>query len=147
MALYFDDVEVGATYSGPSRTITEADVVGFAQLTGDWNPIHTDVEFAKASPYGERLAHGLLGLSFAIGLLDRTGIFSGSTIANLGIEEWKFVGPIKIGDTITFRLTIIDKRLASDGERGIVHRRFEIINQRGQVVQTGRSPVMVKIRP
>jgi len=84
MPRYFEDWSVGDSITTPARTITEGDVVQFAQLTGDWNPIHTDVEFAKTTPYGQRLAHGLLGLSFAIGLLDRTGAFSGSVIANLG---------------------------------------------------------------
>ena len=147
MPKYFDDLAVGETFTTPARTVTETDVVQFAQLTGDWNPIHTDAEFAKASPYGERLAHGMLGLSFAIGLLDRTGVFSGSAIANLGVEEWRFTGPIKLGDTIRVVVTVTDLRLASDGTRGICGRSFEVRNQRGEVVQEGRSPVMLKRRP
>ena len=147
MPKYFDDCAVGDVIETPARTITETDVVQFAQLTGDWNPIHTDVEFANASPYGERLAHGLLGLSVAIGLLDRTGTFSGSAIANLGVDEWRFKGPIRIGDTIRCVVTITDARPASDGTRGIVGRRFELRNQRGEVVQEGRSAIMLKRRP
>ncbi len=146
MPKYFDDCAVGDRIVTAARTITETDVVQFAQLTGDWNPIHTDVEFARASPYGERLAHGLLGLSVAVGLLDRTGTFSGSAIANLGVEDWRFKGPIKIGDTLRCVVTITDVRPASDGSRGIVGRRFELLNQRDEVVQEGRSPVLLKRR-
>jgi acyl dehydratase len=147
MPRYFEDWAVGDQVTTPARTITETDVVQFAQLTGDWNPIHTDAEFAKASPYGERLAHGLLGLAFAIGLLDRTGVFSGSAIANLGVEEWRFTAPVKIGDTLRVVMTIADVRLSSDGKRGIVGRRFEVRNQRDEIVQEGRSPIMLRRRP
>ena len=146
MTKYFDDLVPGEEIRTAARTITETDVVQFAQLTGDWNPIHTDVEFAKASPFGERLAHGLLGMSFAIGLLDRTGVFSGSAIANLGVEEWRFKAPIRIGDTIHLVVTITDARLASDGSRGIVGRRFALYNQHDELVQEGRIPIMVRRR-
>jgi acyl dehydratase len=147
MPRYFEDWAIGDHVTTPARTITETDIVQFAQLTGDWNPIHTDAEFAQASPYGERLAHGLLALTFAIGLLDRTGVFSGSAIANLGIEEWRFTGPVKIGDTLHVVMTIADVRLTSDGKRGIVGRRFEVRNQRDEIVQEGRSPIMLRRRP
>ena len=147
MPKFFEDLVVGERIVTPARTITEADVVAFAQLTGDWNPIHTDVEFAKTTPYGQRLAHGLLGLSYAVGLLDRTGAFSGSVIANLGIDEWKYPKPLFIGDTIRVIVTVTETRLASDGKRGIVGRTFTVLNQRDEVVQEGRSPVMVRLRP
>lgn len=147
MPKFFEDLLAGDRIVTPGRTITEADVVAFAQLTGDWNPIHTDVEFAKTTPYGQRLAHGLLGLSYALGLLDRTGAFSGSVIANLGIEEWKYPKPIFIGDTIRVVVTVTETRLTSDGKRGIVGRTFTVLNQRDEVVQEGRSPVMVRLRP
>jgi acyl dehydratase len=147
MLRYFEDFNVDDEFTGPARTITEGDIVNFAALTGDWNPIHTDVEFAKASPYGERIAHGMLGLSFTIGLLDRTGIFSGSAIANLGIQEWTFTAPIYIGDTIHFRMKITEKRLTSDGKRGVIGRSFEVLNQRDEVVQRGSSPLMIRVRP
>jgi acyl dehydratase len=143
---YFDDLHVGERIVTPARTITETDVVQFAQLTGDWNPIHTDAEFARASPYGERLAHGVLGLAIAIGLLDRTGTFSGSAIANLGFEEWRFTAPIKLGDTVRAIVTITDLRPTSDGTRGIAGRAFELRNQRDEVVQAGRSAIMLKRR-
>lgn len=147
MPRFFEDLHAGDEIATPSRTVTESDVVQFAQLTGDWNPIHTDAEFAKASPFGERLAHGLLGMAFAIGLLDRTGAFSGSAIANLGVEDWRFHAPIRIGDTIRAVVTITDLRLASDGKRGIAGRRFALYNQRDELVQEGGIPIMLKRRP
>ena len=147
MPRFYEDLTVGEQIVTPARTITEADVVQFAQLTADWNPIHTDVEFAKTTPYKQRLAHGLLGLSYAVGLLDRTGVFSGSVIANLGIEEWKYPKPLFIGDTIHAVVTITEKRLTSDGKRGIVGRMFAVLNQHDEIVQEGRSPVMIRLRP
>ena len=147
MPRYFEDLAVGDEIVTPARTITETDVVQFAQLTADWNPIHTDVEFAASTPYGERIAHGALGLAFAIGLLDRTGAFGGSVIANLGIEEWRYPKPILIGDTIRVVVTITEARLTSDGKRGIIGRRFRVLNQRDEVVQEGSSPVMIRRRP
>ena len=144
MPRYFEDLAVGDEIVTQGRTITETDVVQFAQLTGDWNPIHTDVEFAKSTAYGERIAHGALGLAFAIGLLDRTGAFSGSVIANLGIEEWRYPKPILIADTIRVVVTITEARLTSDGKRGIIGRRFRVLNQRDEVVQEGSSPVMIR---
>ncbi|MBV8749890.1 MAG: MaoC family dehydratase N-terminal domain-containing protein [Candidatus Eremiobacteraeota bacterium] len=147
MPRFYEDLAVGDEITTPARTITETDVVQFAQLTGDWNPIHTDAEFAKNTVYGQRLAHGLLGLAFAVGLLDRTGAFSGSVIANLGIVDWKYPKPLFIGDTIRVAVTITEKRLTSDGKRGIVGRRFTVRNQRDEVVQEGSSPVMIRLRP
>jgi acyl dehydratase len=147
MPKFFDDLALGEEIRTPARTVTETDVVQFAQLTGDWNPIHTDVEFAKRSPFGERLAHGLLGMAFAVGLLDRTGTFSGSAIANLGVEEWRFHKPIAIGDTIRLIVTITELRATSDGTRGIAGRRFALYNQRDELVQEGRIPIMLRRSP
>jgi acyl dehydratase len=147
MPKYLEDLQVGDRIETPARTVTETDVVQFAQLTGDWNPIHTDAEFARRSPFGARLAHGLLGMAFAIGLLDRTATFSGSAVANLGVEEWRFVHPIVIGDTIRLVVTITDVRPTSDGTRGVVGRQFWLYNQRDELVQEGRIPIMVRRRP
>jgi acyl dehydratase len=145
-AKFLEDLHSGDVFHGPARTITESDVIGFAGLSGDFNPIHTDVEFAKESPYGRRVVYGLLGLSIMTGLLDRTGLFSGSAIAMLGIRDWTFSGPIFIGDTIRFRLTIEDVRRTSSGDRGVVKRFFEILNQRDEVVQRGYIDLMVRAR-
>jgi acyl dehydratase len=145
-AKFLEDLQPGNTFSGPARTITESDVVAFAGLSGDFNPIHTDVEFSKDTPYGQRVVYGLLVLSMMTGLLDRTGLFSGSAIAMLGIRDWQFVAPVFIGDTIRFRLTITDVRRTSRGDRGVVGRFFEVLKQDDTVVQQGHIDVMVRAR-
>jgi acyl dehydratase len=143
---YLEDLTAGDVFTSAARTITESDVVAFAGLSGDFNPIHTDVEFAKETPYGQRVVYGLLGLSMLTGLLDRTGLFSGSAIAMLGIRDWTFTAPLFIGDTIRFRLTIIDVRRARSGDRGVVQRYFELINQHDEVVQKGHIDILVRAR-
>jgi acyl dehydratase len=143
--LFLEDVATGQVYESTGRTITEADVVAFAGVSGDWNQIHTNVEYARDTPYGQRVVYGLLTLSVLTGLLDRTGLFSGSTIAMLGIE-WTFAAPVFIGDTLSFRLTITGVRRTRAGDRGIVQRRFELFNQRGETVGHGRLDAVVRAR-
>lgn len=143
---FLEDLQPGDRFTGPARTITETDVVAFAGLSGDFNPIHTDVQFANNTPYGQRVVYGLLIVSMMTGLLDRTGLFSGSAIAMLGIRDWLFVAPVFIGDTIRYRLTITDVRRTSRGDRGVVGRYFEVLNQDGTVVQAGHIDVMVRAR-
>lgn len=145
--LYFEDLEVGTTYSSPRRTITEADVTAFAGLSGDFNPLHTDAIFAAETPFGRRIAHGLLGLSIATGLLSRLGIFDGTVIAFLEIRNWKFRAPIFFGDSIQVEMSVIDKRETSKADRGIVTRAIRILNQSRTVVQEGETVLMMKRRP
>lgn len=145
---YLDDLVAGQRFVSAGRTVTESDLVAFAGLSGDFNPIHTDAEFAKGSVYGQRVVFGLLGLSIATGLLDRLGVFSGSAIAMLGINDWTFTAPVFIGDTLHLELTMLGVRpSASKLDRGIVERQFELQNQHGVVVQTGRIDVLVRRRP
>src|SRR5271163_810835 len=106
--LSWDEFKLGQIFESGTRTITEADITAFAALSGDWNPLHCDAEFAKSTPFGQRIAHGLLGLTVASGLGDREGILEGTLIAFLGME-WNFKGPIFIGDTIRQRRTVIEK--------------------------------------
>jgi acyl dehydratase len=142
---YLDDLEAGQVFETPARTITEADVVAFAGLSGDFNPIHTDAEFARGTAYGQRVVYGLLTLSVVTGLLDRTRVFSGSAIAMLGINDWTFRAPVFIGDTVRLRLTIESvRRTRSDPRRGVVRRLFQVLNQRGELVQEGHIGVLVR---
>ena len=101
---YFEDIRVGEEYTSPGRTVTEADIVIFAGLSGDYNVLHTDAEHMKSSIFSERIAHGLLGLSIQQGLLGRVMPPSGAE--QLGALKWKFKGPIRIGDTIQVRSRI-----------------------------------------
>ena len=146
MALYYEDLTEGQTFTSPARTVTETDLVSFAMLSGDWNPIHTNQEFAQETYYGKRVVHGVFGISMMTGLLDRTGLFDGSAIAMLGIRDWTFKGPIFVGDTIHFEMEIVSKRLTSKEDRGIVDRQFRLINQRGETVQEGNIAIMLRLK-
>jgi acyl dehydratase len=142
---YFEDIQVGAEHLSPGRTVTEADIVAFAGLSGDYNVLHTDAEFMRGSIYGERIAHGLLGLAIQSGLGTRAMARPFATIAFLGVR-WRFKGPIKIGDTIKVRVKVTDKRETSKPDRGIVVLQRSVVNQRGEVVQEGETDIMVERR-
>ncbi|MFQ5520062.1 MAG: MaoC/PaaZ C-terminal domain-containing protein [Candidatus Methylomirabilia bacterium] len=141
---HFEEIEVGEEYLSPGRTVTEADIVIFAGLSGDYNVLHTDAEFMKSSIFGERIAHGLLGLAIQSGLLTRA-MRPFATLAFLGLR-WKFKGPIKIGDTIKVRAKVIAKRETSKPDRGAITLERQVINQRGEVVQEGETDLMVARR-
>jgi acyl dehydratase len=147
VALYYDDLEVGQVFTTPARTVTETDLVSFAMLTGDWNQIHTDKEFAKGTMYGQPVVHGLFGLVMMTGLLERSGLFSGSAMAMLDVRDWTFTAPIFVGDTLHASIEIVSKRLTSKGDRGIVDRRFSLVNQRGEVAQVGNLGLMIRLAP
>ena len=104
--LTYDELEMGQVFTSGARTITEADVVNFAGLSGDYNPIHVDAEFAKKSPMGQRIAHGLLSLTVASGLANQLGILEGTVIAMMKMEI-SFTTPVFFGDTIRLKLEII----------------------------------------
>jgi acyl dehydratase len=144
--LYLEDLYEGQIFESGGRTLTEADVVMFVGLSGDSNPLHTDEEFAKTTPYGTRIVPGLLGLSVAAGLMHRMGVFDGTALAALGIKNWVFKAPIHFGDTVRFRMTVTGVRRTSRGDRGVVERHFELLNQRSEVVQEGDLALMVKAR-
>jgi acyl dehydratase len=142
---YFDDIEAGEEYESPGRTVTEADIVIFAGLSGDYNVLHTDAEFMKRSIFGERIAHGLLGLAIQAGLFTRA-TQAYATLAFVGLR-WKFKGPIKIGDTITLRAKVIAKKATAKPDRGLITVARTIVNQRGEVVQEGETDLIVERRP
>ncbi len=142
---YFDDIEVGEEYESPGRTVTETDIVIFAGLSGDYNILHTDAEFMKQSIFGERIAHGLLGLSIQAGLFTRATL-PYATIALAGLR-WKFKGPIKIGDTIRLRARVSAKQETDKPERGVVTLERRVLNQRDEVVQEGETDLLVERRP
>lgn len=141
---HFEEIEVGEEYLSPGRTVTEADIVIFAGLSGDYNVLHTDAEFMKSSIFGERIAHGLLGLAIQSGLLTRA-MRPYATVAFLGLR-WKFKGPIKIGDTIKVRAKVIAKKETSKPARGIITLERQVINQKGEVVQEGETDLMIARR-
>ena len=143
-ALYFEDIEVGAEYESPGRTVTETDIVLFAGLSGDYNVLHTDAEHMKSSQFGERIAHGLLVLSMQEGLLGRV-MPDGAGLAHAAIA-WRFRGPIKIGDTIRVRARITAKDASAAPGRGIIKVERRVMNQRDEVVQEGETEHVIERR-
>lgn len=146
MPHYLEDLHAGQSFTTPGRTITEADVVSFAAWTNDNNQVHTDAEFAKGTRYGQRIVHGMLGASLCLGLIARTGVFEGSAVALLGIDGWRFLAPVFIGDTVTCTVEILSTRPTSSGRNGIVERQVTLRNQDGETVQSGRMDLMVLTR-
>ena len=142
---YFDEIQVGEEYESPGRTVTEADVVIFAGLSGDFNVLHTDAEFMKHSIFGERIAHGLLGLAIQSGLFTRA-TQAYATLAFVGLR-WKFKAPIKIDDTIRLRAKVVGKEETAKPDRGLVTVARTVLNQRGEVVQEGETDLMVERQP
>lgn len=151
MGLYWEEIPIGEEYAEISegRTVTEADIVGFATLTGDFNSIHVDANYCANSNFGQRIAHGLLGLSYVTGLGTRMPKLStaGTVIAFMSILNWKFKAPILIGDTIYNKCFFVEKREHKKDDRGIAIRRVQVVNQRGEVVQEGDNMLLVKRLP
>ncbi len=144
---YFEEFAVGQTYTSVGRTITEHDVMTFAGLSGDYNQIHTDAEFAKLTPYGQRIAHGLLGLAIASGLAMRTGILEGTVLAFREIEAWKFTKPVYIGDTLKVELEVLDTKPLPRLGGGMITIQVDMLNQRDESVMKGKWSVLVASKP
>jgi 3-hydroxybutyryl-CoA dehydratase len=141
--LCWEDFSVGQVFESGRRTVTEADVVAFAELSGDRNPLHLDEEFARGTPFKRRIAHGLLGLSIASGLGEQEGILSGTIVAFLGME-WAFKAPIFIGDTIRQRRVVVEKREVEQKDRGLLRWSVQVLNQDDRVVQEGVRTLLVR---
>ena len=144
--LYFEEMEVGSRIVSPGRTVTEADIVAFCGLSGDYNELHSNAEYAKQTLFGKRIAHGLLGLAIASGLAGRLGIMEGTAQAFMGLE-WKFKHPVFIGDTIHVRMSVKRKREIKRLGGGLVIADIAVVNQEEQVVQEGQWTVLIKSRP
>ncbi|MEA2226544.1 MAG: hypothetical protein QOF04_174 [Solirubrobacteraceae bacterium] len=146
MSLYFEDVEVGMRFESPSRTITEADIVNFAGVSGDFNPLHTDEVFAKGTIYGRRIAHGVLALSVVTGLRQRMGTFDGTLMGFLEIRSWRFRAPVFPGDTIRAITSVAELRETSKPDRGVMVQGIEVLNQDGDIVQDGEFVTLLRRR-
>lgn len=142
MERFYEDLQVGEEYESPARTITEADIVNFSAISGDWSPVHTDEEYCKRTPYKTRIAHGLLGLAAVEGLKQRIPAFADVRYMASLYWNYKFTGPILIGDTIRIRVEIASKRETKKPDRGIVVEYVTMLNQRGEVVQEGEHGLM-----
>jgi acyl dehydratase len=142
-ALYFEDLSVGQSWESSGRTITESDIVQFAGLTGDYDPLHMDHEFARESPYGRPIAHGLLGLSYLAGLGSTAPRVR--TLAFSAIEEWSFQRPLYVGDTVRAINSIVSLKRKRRRSGEVVWQR-RLVNQRGETVQQGRFITLVATR-
>ena len=145
--LYFEEFAAGQTITSPGRTITEADIVGFAALTGDWSSIHSDAVYAANHPLGQRVAHGLLGTSIAVSLAVRMGFLEDTLLAFREISDWKFSLPIFIGDSIHMRAAVTETKPVRRLGGGLVTLEVEILNQEDKIVQRGFWSVLVKGKP
>jgi len=141
--LTFDQFNLGDTFASQGRTVTEADVVSFAGLSGDFNPLHTDEEFAKTTPFGTRIAHGMLSAAMATGMANWTGVFEGTTLA-LMEQVIQYKGAVKFGDTIHLELTVAEKKETSKPDRGVVVFETRVCNQEGKAVIEGKWTLMMK---
>jgi acyl dehydratase len=153
--LHYEDLDVGQRWRTGGRTVTEADIVAFAGVSGDFNPIHVDAEHATTTRFGERIAHGALVLAIATGLRQQQNVFRGTLKAWLGMREWRFQAPVRIGDTIHVVTEIKERRETKDPAAGLVVQTIEVRNQRDEVVASGefvtlmerRTPALVEALP
>lgn len=144
--LYFEEFSVGLALETRGRTIAESDIVGFAGLSGDFNPMHTDETYAQSTQFGTRVAHGLLGLSIDSGLANQMGFLDGTVIAFTSLE-WKFRAPIFIGDTLRVQVKVTNLREMRQAGGGFVTFEVKIVNQDNVVTQKGEWTVLVAGRP
>jgi acyl dehydratase len=145
--LYFEEFSVGQKVVTVGRTLSENAIFDFAGLTGDYNQIHTDAEFAHSTPFGQRIAHGLLGLSIGVGLLMRTGVLEGTVLAFREINEWKFVKPFFIGDTLHAQFEVAEVKALPRIGAGAIIATVEILNQKDEVCQKGSLNLLVMLKP
>ncbi len=145
--LYWEEWEINAEFESSARTVTEADIVMFAGLSGDYNPLHIDEEFCKKTQFGTRIAHGPLVYAIAAGLLFQLHLYDDTLIAFLGFDSLKFTKPVKAGDTIHARIKVLEKRETSNAERGVMKRQLQVLNQRGEVVQDAIQAFLLKRKP
>ncbi len=139
---FFEEFEEGEEFQTVGRTITESDVLNFSGVSGDFNPLHLDEEFAKNSPFKTRVPHGLCIMSIATGLIDRLGVISCTALACLDIS-WKFFKPVLIGDSIGVVMKVLEKREGKKGDRGLITFEMAVRNQRKETVETGMWTLMM----
>jgi acyl dehydratase len=142
----WESFTVGDSVESERITVTEAHVVSWAGLTGDWVPLHVDAHYAATTTFGERVAHGPLTLALALGLITRTGIFGHAVVAWLGLDEVRLPMAVRFGDTIHVRADVVESRPTSKPERGLAVLAYTVLNQREDVVMTFRSSFLLRRR-
>ena len=144
---YWEDFKVGERLVTGRRTVEGGDVSRFAGLSGDFNPLHTDEVFATQTPFGARIAHGILTLAVSNGQQNLSGWFEGTALALLGLDRVRFTAPVKFGDTIHTEMTVKQSRESSKSDRGVVTFEVAVKNQRDEVVCTYETSVLMRRRP
>ena len=143
MGKLYDEFTPGQSWTTPGRTVTEADIIGFAGLTGDYNPLHVDEVFAAATGFGGRIAHGPMGIGMAFGLASRLDLIDGTAVALLGVQ-WDFRGPVRAGDTLHAAIAVREARPTRREDQGVVTLAFTILNQRQETVQDGVARLLMR---
>jgi len=146
MGRLYHEFVVGQRFETPARTIAEADIVAFAGLTGDYNPVHMDEVFARTTDFGGRIAHGPMGIGLAFGLASRLDLIDGTVIALLSVS-WDFKAPIRPGDTIKALIEVIETRPVKHPDRGLVGLALILLDQRGTAVQSGSARLLMRREP
>ena len=146
MGLFFEDFELERVYESRGRTVTEADVVNFAGLSGDFVELHTNEEYARQTPFGKRIAHGALVFSISTGLTTQMNLVNDTVLAFYGLDKLRFTAPVFIGDTVrvTKRVTELT---AKDDQRGVVTFETTVLNQRGEPVIVYTDKLLLRRRP
>ena len=142
---YFEDFTIGTEHVTRGRTITEGDIMNFAGLTGDNIELHTNEEYAKQTPFGRRIAHGLLTLGISSGLMTRMNLVNDTVVAFYGLDKLRFTKPVFIGDTIHVKKRVVEA--ISKGDVGVVTFDTSVLNQNNEVVLVYRDKLVVKRRP
>jgi len=145
--MYFEEFQTGQRIFTAGRTITEADIVGFAGLSGDYNQIHVDADYSAKAPFGQRVAHGLLVTAVASGLAMQTGVMEGTVLAFREINEWKFIKPVFIGDTVHVVLEVKETKDLRRIGGGSVMIEIGVVNQKDETVMKGVWTVLIASRP
>jgi len=145
--LYFEEFQPAQKIITPGRTVTEADVVNFAGLSGDYNQMHVDEAYSQKTTFGKRVAHGLLVVSIVSGLAVQTGVMEGTVMAFREINEWKFARPVFLGDTVHAVLEVREKKELRRIGGGSVTIDLDVINQNDEVVMKGVWVVLIAARP
>lgn len=143
----FDDVAIGDRWTSAGRTLSEAELLQACMSSGDWHPIHADEEYASRTPLKHRIFQGSWGLHIATGMATAFPEMGEAVIGALGLNEWRYLKPLFVGDTVRVEVEIVGKRRTSDGRRGVIERRLTLRNQAGDVVQQGITSMLVATGP
>jgi len=143
MGFYYEELPEGREFACGEREIGDAEIAAFAELSGDRNPLHLDEEYARGTAFGGRVAHGALGIAVATGLMAQSGLTAGTLVALLGLD-WRFVAPIRPGDRLSLKLRVAARRDLSGRDRGVVKFVAELVNQRGELAQSGEIVELIR---